>query len=120
MRPSGVMNGPPSNSFPIVYDELRALAARGGLAAAWNAADPGKGYDARAEQWRAKLPVNAEEQANDAGPSGGDESGLRPNPRSDTAALQCPAGLSGRNPNLVALSPAKHFFNGLLNPTPEP
>jgi len=74
MRPSGVMNGPPSNSFPIVYDELRALAARGGLAAAWNAADPGKGYDARAEQWRAKLPVNAEEQANDAGPSGGDES----------------------------------------------
>ncbi len=66
------MNGPPSNSFPIVYDELRALAARGGLAAAWNTADPGKGYDARAEQWRARLPVNEEEHANDAGPSGGD------------------------------------------------
>ena len=44
------------------------------LYAAWNAAEPGKGYNARAEQWRARLPVKEEEHANDAGPSGGDES----------------------------------------------
>ncbi len=75
MRPSGVMNGPPSNSCPIVYDELRALAARGGLVCSLERRRTGQGlYDARAEQWRARLPVNAEEQANDAGPSGGDES----------------------------------------------
>ena len=42
------------------------------LYAAWNAAEPGQGYDAKAEQWRARLPVNEEEHANDAGPSGGD------------------------------------------------
>ncbi len=42
------------------------------LYAAWDTAEPGKGYDAKADQWRARLPTKEEEQADDAGRSGGD------------------------------------------------
>ncbi len=68
------MNGPPSNSCQSSTTSFALWPPVVDLYAAWNAAEPGKGYDARAEQVRARLPVNEEEHANDAGPSGGDES----------------------------------------------
>jgi hypothetical protein len=39
---------------------------------AWHAAEPGQGHDAKADQWRARLPTKEEEQADDPGRSGGD------------------------------------------------
>jgi len=37
-----------------------------------HAAEPGKGYDAKADEWRARLPAKEEEQADEAGRSAGD------------------------------------------------
>ena len=39
---------------------------------AWNTAEPARGYDVKAEQWRTRLRSKEEEQADDTDPSGGD------------------------------------------------
>jgi len=38
------------------------------LYTAWDAAEPGKGYDAKAAEWRGKLPAPAESAPNAAAP----------------------------------------------------
>ncbi len=57
--------------LPIVYDQLRALAARGGLVCSLERRRTGKGLRLQGRTV-ARLPVKEEEHANDAGPSGGD------------------------------------------------